>query len=131
MLTTSKFYISDSNFLIKDFINQKRTIDMAFIDPPYNLRQYSRFYHLLETTILHDKPKLHGIALKREPENMSEYCKVGSQAIFTELCNDLSKIARFLVVTYNNTYTSKSSSSQNKISLKQLQNIKDNVIMRR
>ncbi|WP_374188450.1 DNA adenine methylase [Campylobacter upsaliensis] len=28
-------------------MKQKRHIDIAFIDPPYNSRQYSRFYHLL------------------------------------------------------------------------------------
>ena len=125
IFTESKIEIfrEDSNILVKDFIEQKRSIDIAFIDPPYNSRQYSRFYHLLETITLNDKPKLHGIALKRKPENMSEYCKVGAESVFTELCKDLSKIAKFLVVTYNNTYTSKSNSSENKISLETLRKI--------
>ncbi|HBK1882575.1 TPA: DNA adenine methylase, partial [Campylobacter coli] len=103
--TKSKVEIfkEDSNKLVKDFIKEKRKIDVAFIDPPYNSRQYSRFYHLLETITLNDKPKLYGITLKREPENMSEYCKVGAESVFRELCEDLSKIARFFVVTYNNT----------------------------
>lgn len=123
--TKSKVEIfkEDSNKLIKDFIKEKRKLDIAFIDPPYNSRQYSRFYHLLETITLNDKPKLHGIALKRDPENMSEYCKVGAKVAFADLCEDLSKIARFLVVTYNNTYTSKSNSSKNKINLDTLTNI--------
>ncbi|OOX94264.1 DNA methyltransferase [Campylobacter coli] len=125
ILTESKIEIfrEDSNKLVKDFIKEKRKIDVAFIDPPYNSRQYSRFYHLLETITLNDKPKLHGTALKREPENMSRYCKVGAETAFSELCKDLSKIASFLVVTYNNTYTSKSSSSANKISLESLKTI--------
>lgn len=125
ILTESKIEIfrEDSNTLVKNFINQKRKMDIVFIDPPYNSRQYSRFYHLLETITLNDKPKLHGIALKRESENMSEYCKVGAESVFRELCKGLSKIARFLVVTYNNTYTSKSNSSANKISLESLKEI--------
>lgn len=81
-----------------------------------------QFYDKLLLELIH-KPKLHGIALKREPENMSEYCKVGVETVFSELCKDLSKIARFLVATYNNTYTSKSSSSANKISLESLKTI--------
>ncbi len=124
ILTESKIEIfrKDSNALIKDFINQKRKIDIAFIDPPYNSRQYSRFYHLLETITLNDKPKLHGITLKREPENMSRYCKVGAESVFRELCKDLSKIARFFVVTYNNT-NSANVRSNTKISLETIQAI--------
>ncbi|EAI8452580.1 DNA methyltransferase, partial [Campylobacter coli] len=120
--TKSKVEIfkEDSNKLVKDFIKEKRKIDVAFIDPPYNSRQYSRFYHLLETITLNDKPKLYGITLKREPENMSEYCKVGAESVFRELCEDLSKIARFFVVTYNNT-NSANVRSNTKISLETIQ----------
>ncbi|EAL2985836.1 DNA methyltransferase [Campylobacter coli] len=122
--TKSKVEIfkEDSNKLVKDFIKEKRKIDVAFIDPPYNSRQYSRFYHLLETITLNDKPKLYGITLKREPENMSEYCKVGAESVFRELCEDLSKIARFFVVTYNNT-NSANVRSNTKISLETIQAI--------
>ncbi|EDP7852783.1 DNA methyltransferase [Campylobacter jejuni] len=122
--TKSKVEIfkEDSNKLVKDFIKEKRKIDVAFIDPPYNSRQYSRFYHLLETITLNDKPKLYGITLKREPENMSEYCKVEAESVFRELCEDLSKIARFFVVTYNNT-NSANVRSNTKISLETIQAI--------
>ena len=124
IFTESKIEIfrEDSNILVKDFIEQKRSIDIAFIDPPYNSRQYSRFYHLLETITLNDKPKLHGIALKRKPENMSEYCKVGAESVFTELCKDLSKIAKFLVVTYKNTNNA-NARSNTRISPKSLKTI--------
>jgi adenine-specific DNA-methyltransferase len=42
----------DANILTK-----KIKADVVYIDPPYNSRQYSRFYHVLETLIKWDKPK--------------------------------------------------------------------------
>jgi adenine-specific DNA-methyltransferase len=44
---------------------------------------------------------------------MSDYCRVSAKARFAELVSDIK--AKYLVVSYNNTYTSKSHSSQNKI----------------
>ena len=106
----------DANSLAK-----KIQTDIVYIDPPYNSRQYSRFYHVLETLTKWDKPKLHGVALKPEPENMSDYCRVSAKDRFAELVNDIN--AKYLVVSYNNTYESKSNSSQNKITLGEIKNI--------
>lgn len=36
----------DANQLVR-----KVKADIAFIDPPYNSRQYSRFYHILENIV--------------------------------------------------------------------------------
>lgn len=106
----------DSNFLAKQI-----RADIAYIDPPYNSRQYSRFYHVLETLTKWDKPELHGTALKPEPENMSDYCRVQAKYKLTELVNDLK--VKYLVVSYNNTYVSKSNSSKNKITLQEIKDI--------
>ena len=106
----------DANLLAK----QIKT-DIVYIDPPYNSRQYSRFYHILETLTKWDKPKLHGVALKPEPENMSDYCRVSAKDRLAELVNDIN--TKYLVVSYNNTYDSKSNSSQNKITLGEIKNI--------
>ena len=106
----------DANLLAKQI-----QTDVVYIDPPYNSRQYSRFYHVLETLTKWDKPKLHGVALKPEPENMSDYCRVSAKNRFAELVNDID--AKYLVVSYNNTYDSKSNSSQNKITLEEIKNI--------
>lgn len=108
-----KIYREDANQLVK----RVRT-DIAFIDPPYNSRQYSRFYHLLESVSKWDKPKLEGVAMKPKPENMSEYCRSKAPYAFNELITNLD--AKYIVVTYNNTYNSKSSSSKNKISHEQI-----------
>ena len=73
--------------------------DIAYIDPPYNSRQYSRFYHVYETLIKWDKPILYGEARKPKPENMSDYCRNSALDAFTDLIRKLR--CRWLVVSYN------------------------------
>ena len=106
----------DTNTLVK-----KIKADVVYIDPPYNSRQYSRFYHILETLTKWDHPILHGVALKPKWENMSDYCRESAKVRFSELINNIN--TKHLVVSYNNTYLSKSSSSQNKISLEEIKDI--------
>lgn len=113
-----KIYRTDSNSLAK-----KVSADVAFIDPPYNSRQYSRFYHVLETITKWDKPKLTGTAMKPPEENMSAYCRNSAPIAFDDLIKNLK--VKYIVVTYNNTYDSKSSSSRNKITLEQIKEILD------
>ena len=109
-------YRTDSNELAKSV-----SADIAFIDPPYNSRQYSRFYHVMETIVKWDKPKLVGTAMKPPEENMSNYCRNSAPAVFEDLIKNLN--VKYIVVTYNNTYDSKSSSSRNKITLEQITEI--------
>ena len=111
-----EIYREDANKLV-----HKVSTDIAFIDPPYNSRQYSRFYHVLENLTKWEKPTLTGTALKPKPENMSEYCRSTAKLAFSDLINNLS--AKYIVVTYNNTYNSKSSSSKNKITLEEIKDI--------
>lgn len=111
-------YRTDANKLAKSV-----SADIAFIDPPYNSRQYSRFYHVLETITKWDKPELSGTAMKPPEENMSDYCRCTAPIVFEDLIQSLN--VKYIVVTYNNTYDSKSSSSRNKITLEQIQEILD------
>lgn len=96
-----KIYQEDANRLA-------RTIeaDVAYIDPPYNSRQYNRFYHIYETLVKWDKPQLFGVALKPLPENSSVYCTVKAKDAFRDLVENLN--VKYLAVSYNNTYNSKS-----------------------
>ncbi len=100
---------------------KKLKCDIVYIDPPYNSRQYSRFYHVLENITSWNKPNLYGEALKPKPENMSEYCRSNAPLVFKNLIDTLD--CRYIVVSYNNTYKSKSSSSRNKITFEELENI--------
>lgn len=109
-------YRQDANELAS-----KITSDIVYIDPPYSSRQYSRFYHVIETITKWDKPDLFGTALKPEPENISEYSKVKALDFFSELIVDLK--AKYIVVSYNNTYSSKSKSSKNKMTLEEIKEV--------
>lgn len=115
---SDKFFIyrMDANELVR-----KVKADIAFIDPPYNSRQYSRFYHVLENVVQWKKPELSGTALKPLAENMSDYCRSNAPAVFADLIENID--VRYIVVTYNNTYHSKSSSSKNKITLEEITEI--------
>jgi adenine-specific DNA-methyltransferase len=112
----AKIYREDANELVK-----KITGDVAYIDPPYNSRQYSRFYHVYENLVQWKKPELYGVALKPELENMSKYCTVKAKETFKDLVENLQ--VKYLAVSYNNTYKSKSKSSANKIQLEEITEI--------
>ena len=116
----AKIYQEDANELVRNIKG-----DIAYIDPPYNSRQYSRFYHIYENLVQWKKPKLYGVALKPEPENMSKYCTVQAKDTFKDLVENLD--VKYLAVSYNNTYKSKSKSSKNKITLEEIIEILNNV----
>lgn len=109
-------YREDSNILAR-----KISADVAYIDPPYNSRQYSRFYHIYENLVEWKKPELFGIAMKPEAQNMSAYCTSSAPSAFRDLIQNLN--VRNIAVSYNNTYNSKSGSSKNKITLEQIKSI--------
>jgi len=106
----------DANSLVR-----RIKADIVYIDPPYNSRQYSRFYHVLETLAQWDNPKTEGVALKRPEENMSDYCRKNAPVVFQDLISNIK--AKYIIVSYNNTYNSKSSSSRNKIELADIERI--------
>lgn len=116
----TRIYQEDANELAKNISG-----DIAYIDPPYNSRQYSRFYHIYENLIQWKKPKLFGVALKPEPENMSKYCTVKAKDAFKDLVQNLD--VKYLAVSYNNTYKSKSKSSANKIKYEEIVEILESV----
>lgn len=104
----------DANKLV-----HKINADVVFLDPPYNSRQYSRYYHVLEEIVKWDKPKLYGVAMKPKAENMSEYSKATAPNAFKDLVQHIN--GKYIVVTYNNTYeNAKSSASRNKITHKEI-----------
>ena len=105
----SYIYNEDANNLVK-----KIKVDVMYIDPPYNARQYANFYHLLENVAQWKKPKVYNKAKKMERKNiMSEYCKANAKAVFEDLIKNID--AKYIIVSYNNTYKAKSTSSVNSI----------------
>lgn len=111
-----KIYCEDANRLVK-----KVRADVVYIDPPYNSRQYSRFYHVLDNLVTWGKPELFGVARKPAPTNMSDYSKTSAKKAFEDLITNLD--CKYIMVSYNNTYNPKSSSSKNKITLEEIEEI--------
>ena len=109
-------YREDSNQLAREIKS-----DLVYIDPPYNSRQYCRFYHFYETLVKLDKPVLSGVAMKPPAENMSKYCTSQAPKTFSDLIENLD--SKYLAVSYNNTYNSKSGSSKNKIELEEIEEV--------
>lgn len=81
---------------------EKISCDIAYIDPPYNSRQYITNYHLLETIAKYDNPKIKGKTGIREygDQERSVFCsKKGVQDAFFKLLKGLK--ARYIVISYN------------------------------
>lgn len=106
----NEIYNMDSNELVK-----KVKADIAYIDPPYNSRQYGDAYHLLENVAEWKKPKVYGVAKKMDRSNIkSNYCTNKASNAFKDLiehCN-----CKYIIVSYNNMGQKGNSRSQAKIS---------------
>ena len=92
-----KVYNEDVNVLIKEI-----TGDVLYLDPPYNTRQYSANYHILETIAKYDNPKLYGITgLRDYKDQKSRFC---SRRTASETFDDLIKNAdfKYIFLSYNN-----------------------------
>lgn len=113
---TAEIHQRDANELVREV-----SADVAYVDPPYNSRQYSRFYHVYETLVEWKKPELSGVARKPPPKHMSAYCRNSAPEAFADLVRGLK--SKYVFVSYNNTYDSKSSSSANKITLEQIRTV--------
>lgn len=86
----------DSNILVK-----KIKSDIAYIDPPYNSRQYSDAYHLIENIAKWEKPEVYGVAAKMNRSNIkSEYCTKNAPEAFRDLIVNID--SKYILVSYNN-----------------------------
>ena len=92
----------------------KYEADIIYIDPPYNSRQYSDAYHLLENLALWEKPKLFGVAKKMDRTNIkSKYCGKSAPEAFSSLIE--AARGKFIIVSFNNTGESKNSRSNSSL----------------
>ena len=75
--------------------------DLIYIDPPYNSRQYSDTYHLLENVASWQKPTVYGVARKMNRENLkSDYCTSRATTAFEDLIKHCQ--SRYILFSYNN-----------------------------
>ena len=96
-------------------IASKVKSEVAYMDPPYNSRQYSDAYHLLENLSSWEKPEVLGVAKKMDRSHLkSDFCGRGAPEAFESLVNELQ--ANVLMVSYNNTSNSLNARSNAAIS---------------
>lgn len=76
-------------------------LDVAYLDPPYNWRQYAAYYHLLETIARYDSPPLSGKSgLRPWEKQRSRYSIRGdAQNALTELVRGIN--AKAIVLSYS------------------------------
>lgn len=89
--------------------------DVTYIDPPYNSRQYSDAYHLLENIASWKKQKVYGIAKKIDRTDLkSNYSLKSAGNAFSELIDKIN--TKYILVSYNDMGTSGATRSQSCIS---------------
>ena len=77
-------------------------IDVIYIDPPYNARQYCANYHVLETIARYDSPELKGkTGLRDYSKQKSDFC---SPRTVVDAFDDVIRNANFeyIFLSYNN-----------------------------
>jgi adenine-specific DNA-methyltransferase len=96
--------LNDKNACYNENANQlvkRLSIDLVYIDPPYNSRQYCDAYHLLENIARWEKPKVSGVARKMNRSHLkSDYSTNKAAAAFEDLIQNIN--ARYILLSYNN-----------------------------
>lgn len=121
-IVPADIYEMDANEFVKGI-----KCDVAYVDPPYNARQYVNFYHVLENLARWNKPtEFEGNSMKfKRKELKSNYCRANKATkLFEDLIENLN--CKLIVVSYNNTYVANSISSINTISEDDLKRILSN-----
>ena len=92
----NEIYNLDANVLIRDI-----ECDILYLDPPYNSRQYSDMYHLLENLALWQKPEVKGIAKKFDRSHLkSGYNRLEATRLFNDLIQNAK--SQYILFSYNN-----------------------------
>ena len=92
---TNRFYNSD----VLDIID-KTDCDVIYLDPPYNTRQYSTYYHILDTIAKYDSPNIHGITGIPDDLQKSTFSSmVEVENAFRTLVEKIK--AKVLIMSYN------------------------------
>ncbi len=112
--SNNEVHREDANQLIR-----RIKCDVLYIDPPYNSRQYSDAYHLLENLASWEKPLVYGKAKKMNRSHIkSYYCLQSASKAFADLISNSS--CGHILVSYNNTGESKDGRSNARIGDEQI-----------
>lgn len=104
-LQPATFYLNDNEHCVfNEDINiliTKTKHDVVYLDPPYNSRQYSWNYHILETIAKYDNPEIKGKTGMRNCSNQkSQYCSKNEVIkAFSDLIKNIK--AKYVFLSYN------------------------------
>ena len=84
-----------------EIISEIEPVDILYLDPPYNSRQYISAYHLIENLAQWNKPKVEGVASKmlNRKEYNSEYCLKTAIKAFEDLITKAK--AKYIILSYS------------------------------
>jgi len=92
----------------KDFLSDECLTTLApegsvvYLDPPYTTAQYSRYYHLLETVVLNDRPTVLHKAKYRDDRFQSTFCSSSKAAsTFAEFITQFATRGWNVVISYS------------------------------
>ncbi len=104
-LKPAKYHLNDHDHIVTNsdvgLLVSGSKHDVVYLDPPYNHRQYSGNYHILETIARYDSPEIHGKTGMRDcREQKSAYCsRTNVKKAYGELIDNLD--ARYIFLSYN------------------------------
>jgi adenine-specific DNA-methyltransferase len=86
---------------VVDFVKKYKKVDIVYMDPPYNKRQYASNFHVLENIVAYDKQELKGkTGLRDYSSQKSDYCiKNKVKKSFQELVDNID--TRYLIMSYS------------------------------
>lgn len=106
----NRCFNEDANSLVRHI-----RAELVYLDPPYNSRQYSDTYHLLENVARWEKPPVYGVARKMNRAGLkSAYCTRKAAEVFEDLIQNID--ANFILLSYNNMANSGNARSNARIS---------------
>lgn len=111
-----KIFNKDSNELIKEIQG-----DVLYMDPPYNSRQYSTLYHLLDNLANWDNPTVVGKGLKPKYPQKSKYSLKEAREAMLDIV--LNADVKYIFVSYNNTQDASNSRTAAKITEEEMMTI--------
>lgn len=94
----NRLYCGDANALLAEQ-GESLQCEIAYLDPPYNSRQFGDQYHFLENLARNQKPPVEGIGRKMNRESLkSDYSTAKNPQVLYELISKLD--AKYILVSY-------------------------------
>lgn len=99
----NKCFCMDCIELLKDSEIMKN-VDIIYIDPPYTNAHYSRFYHILETLVTYNYPKIEFNGRYSSDRYQSPFCqKKNAYNEFSKMIELCSVSKKKLIISYSDT----------------------------